>query len=181
MQSLRLRGRMGRTALRSLACLAIAACGLVSVSNEPPWPSYESLATFDFRPIEATPAIRAMDRTYFYYGAGMGCDFDFRSDPAFAKFEGISGESVGARVGNAAREVIRAEVERLQPGKAGNEEATWRLFAARSETDGKRGYEALKASSCDAMRPQVRDALLEILRFSPQQPVGLGSLTRGIE
>jgi hypothetical protein len=125
------------------------------------------MEAFDDRPIESVPAIRLLDKFAHYCGASFGCDYDFTADPAFAKFKGISGEDLGQPVGEAAQNAILAEVERLHRGDAGNRDAAEWLFRKRMEAKAKQGHVALESSSCAAMRPDARSALLEVDEFSP--------------
>ena len=163
-------GRCGRAvglALRLLPCVGLAACNLITELTQPPWPSREAMAAFDFRPIECDPAFMIFDRAFFAYGAWADCRFDFATDGGLAGFTGQDVERHAGAAGNVVLRLILTEVEKLHPSNPENREAASRLLARRAEADGKRGHDALEASGCDAMRPQVRDALLKILRFSP--------------
>jgi hypothetical protein len=166
MNSVSLPEYVRRCALCLFLCIALAGCEFIQALTQPSWPSKEALEAFDFRPIESDPAIRAMDQVYYYYGASYDCNFVFDSDPAFAKFLGIGAENLGRPVGHAASKLIAAEVERRHPGYPGNQEFAEWLFRSRSVKMWKQGHAAFAASSCDAMRPRVRSAVLEVLEFS---------------
>lgn len=109
------------------------------------------------------------DRAFFAYGAWAACDYDFSADRDLG---GVKGEDIERRAraaGNRVAGMVGIAVEKDHPGNPNNPTAVLRLLALRAEADAKRGGDASLLTGCEAMRPAVRDVLLEILRFPASQ------------
>jgi hypothetical protein len=149
---------------RVLFSVGVGGCGWVTALTQPPWPSADALAHFDFGPIEQDPAIRRFDRAAFVLGADQVCHFRSMESSDFPNVGGAELQTLGEHVRMADRDRIRAEVERLHPGDPRNEWATKELFIARESAAQQLGDDAARSRGCEAVAPEARRLICDVLQ-----------------
>jgi hypothetical protein len=144
----------------------MAACGLITPTNLPPWPDSQALRALDLRPLRSNDAVKVSELLSFAIGVWNVCG----DVPEMRSRDSEELARRSSELGMALVVVLKAEVERLHPGHPENRTAINHLMALMTERGLVSGQDAAMVRGCDAMRPVEAEGFRAFWSWQPPAP-----------